>query len=82
MNSITNHLGGRTLTGGDHLAVEDLSFDVAEGEIVALVGMTGAGKSTALNIVMGAFPAERGGVSVVFKRPGYQRPSTAVPGQP
>jgi NitT/TauT family transport system ATP-binding protein len=50
---------------GEQVAVEDLSFAVGEGEIVALVGMTGAGKSTALNIVMGTFPAERGGVSVI-----------------
>lgn len=50
---------------GEHLAIEDLSFEVGEGEIVALVGMTGAGKSTALNIVMGSFPAERGDVHVI-----------------
>ncbi len=50
------------------LAVDNLSFSVAEGEIVALVGMTGAGKSTALNIVMGTFPAERGSVSVIGLR--------------
>ncbi len=58
-------LSGVSHRFGDHLAVDDLSFSVAEGEIVALVGMTGAGKSTALNIVMGTFPAERGGVRVI-----------------
>ncbi len=40
-------LSGVSHRFGDHLAVDDLSFSVAEGEIVALVGMTGAGKSTA-----------------------------------
>jgi NitT/TauT family transport system ATP-binding protein len=50
---------------GNHLAVDRLSFAVGEGEIVALVGMTGAGKSTALNIVMGSFPADSGDVRVI-----------------
>ena len=35
------------------VAVEDLSFGVDEGEIIALLGRTGAGKSTVLNLVMG-----------------------------
>ena len=38
---------------GAHPAVLDLSFSVFEGEIVALLGRTGAGKSTALHMIMG-----------------------------
>jgi NitT/TauT family transport system ATP-binding protein len=53
----------------DHLAVDRLSMHVDEGEIVALVGVTGAGKSTALNIVMGSYAAETGSVRVIGHDP-------------
>ena len=44
------------------LAVRDLSFSVASGEIVALVGRTGAGKSTAMNLIMGTLAPHAGTV--------------------
>ena len=34
---------------GDFLAVDDLSFEIAPGEIVAVLGKTGCGKSTMFN---------------------------------
>ena len=37
-------------------AVRDLSFDVAPGEIVALIGANGAGKSSTLHAIMGVAP--------------------------
>ncbi|HVV92489.1 MAG TPA: ATP-binding cassette domain-containing protein [Hyphomicrobiales bacterium] len=49
---------------GDFVAVDELSFSVGEGEIVALVGKTGAGKSTALNLIMGNLAATAGSVRV------------------
>jgi NitT/TauT family transport system ATP-binding protein len=45
-------------------AVEELSFTVERGEIVALVGRTGAGKSTALHMIMGVMPPDSGRVTV------------------
>jgi branched-chain amino acid transport system ATP-binding protein len=42
--------------GGVH-AVRDLSFEVAPGEIVGLIGANGAGKSSTLHAVMGVAPA-------------------------
>ena len=45
-------------------AVRDLSFDVAEGEIVTLIGANGAGKTTSLRGVAGAMLPRRG--QIVF----------------
>jgi NitT/TauT family transport system ATP-binding protein len=49
---------------GSNYAVRDLSFTVARGEIVALLGRTGAGKSTALHLIMGVMPPTAGRVTV------------------
>jgi len=36
---------------GNHLAVDDVSFTVADGQICGLLGPNGAGKSTIMNIL-------------------------------
>jgi len=43
-------------------AVSNVSFDVPEGEIVALIGPNGAGKTTLFNIGAGVFRADSGEV--------------------
>src|SRR5712691_7632582 len=45
-------------------ALERVSFDVGEGEIVALIGPSGCGKTTALRIAMGLETASTGRVTV------------------
>ncbi|TMI00640.1 MAG: ABC transporter ATP-binding protein [Betaproteobacteria bacterium] len=52
------------LAYGEVPAVRDLSFDVAEGEIVTLIGANGAGKTTSLRGVAGAMLPRRG--QIVF----------------
>ncbi|MBI0536475.1 ATP-binding cassette domain-containing protein [Roseomonas sp. KE2513] len=54
------------------LAVDKLSFSVGEGEIVALLGRTGAGKSTVLNLVMGSIAPDSGSISVAGCDPSRQ----------
>jgi branched-chain amino acid transport system ATP-binding protein len=47
-------------------AVDDISFDVARGEIVTLIGANGAGKSTILRAVSGMIPYQ-GGITFAGK---------------
>jgi NitT/TauT family transport system ATP-binding protein len=49
---------------GDLLAVDKLSFEVAPGEIVAVLGKTGCGKSTMFNLVAGLIEPSSGEVAV------------------
>src|SRR5437868_3095957 len=49
---------------GDFLAVDRLSFDVAPGEIVAVLGKTGCGKSTMFNLIAGLIEPSSGTVEV------------------
>jgi NitT/TauT family transport system ATP-binding protein len=47
---------------GAYPAVEDISFDVPGGQFVAIVGPTGCGKSSLLNVVAGLLPTAQGNV--------------------
>lgn len=49
--------------GGIH-AVNDVSFDVHQGEILGLIGPNGSGKSTLFNCILGQLTPESGKVAV------------------
>lgn len=49
---------------GKRLAVEDLNFKAKPGETVALVGATGAGKSTAIALLHRAFDPQAGHIEI------------------
>lgn len=48
---------------GETPAIEGMSFQVMEGEFLAIVGPSGCGKSTLLSIISGLLKAERGSLS-------------------
>ena len=57
-----NHL---TKEFGKLKAVNDLSFEVREGEILGVMGPNGAGKTTVFNLLTGVFRPDEG--SILFK---------------
>jgi ABC-2 type transport system ATP-binding protein len=50
---------------GRTLAVDDVSFDVREGEIFGLIGPNGAGKTTTMECVEGLRTPDRGAIEVL-----------------
>lgn len=54
---------------GEFEALQNLSFDVARGEYLCLVGRTGSGKSTTLNLMLGLLAATGGAISVLGRDP-------------
>jgi branched-chain amino acid transport system ATP-binding protein len=70
------------LAYGEAVVCRDLSFEIAEGEIVALIGANGAGKSTTLRAVAGALIPRSGSVrfrgSDVTRLPAWARTNLGI----
>jgi len=55
VDAVTKRFGGLS-------ALNDLSFEVGDGEIVSVIGPNGAGKSTVFNVITGLYPPDEGDV--------------------
>jgi ABC-2 type transport system ATP-binding protein len=63
------HVSGIRKTYGRTVAIDDVSFDVDEGEIFGLIGPNGAGKTTTMECVEGLRTPDRGAISVLALDP-------------
>jgi ABC-2 type transport system ATP-binding protein len=64
MGTVTHMLrvAGLTRRFGDHLALDDVTFDVVPGRMTGFVGANGAGKTTTMRIILGVLAAHGGEV--------------------
>ncbi|MEW4281540.1 ABC transporter ATP-binding protein [Priestia megaterium] len=80
---INNITGGYTKTP----VLKNVSFDVNAGELVGLIGLNGAGKSTTIKHIIGLMEAKKGSVSINNKTfqqdpTGYRSQFTFIPETP
>ena len=52
---------------GNKIALEDISFDIKEGEIFGFLGPSGAGKTTTINILTGQLSQDSGKAYILNK---------------
>ncbi len=58
------HIKGVTKSFGDHVAVNGLDLNIADGEFVVLLGPTGAGKTTTLRLIAGLERPDSGTIHI------------------
>jgi len=63
---------------GSFKALDEVSLNIAKGEFVSLIGHSGCGKSTVLNIVAGLYQATAGGIILDGKEVNEPGPDRAV----
>ena len=61
VRNLTKSFGGRTV-------VDNLSFDVEKGQVFALLGHNGAGKSTTIDLILGLKAPDGGTDTIRFPR--------------
>lgn len=63
---------------GTFKALDDVDLQISKGEFVSLIGHSGCGKSTVLNVVAGLYQATKGGVILNGKEVSEPGPDRAV----
>jgi len=60
---------------GERRVIDDLSFEIAPGDVIGVLGKNGAGKTTLLELMLGFTPPSAGSVSL------FGHPSLQLPGE-
>ena len=87
MNKAYVSVKNLTKSFGNRRVVDDLTFDVQKGEVFALLGHNGAGKSTTIDLILGLKSPDGGSAQIfgmdaarhrrqVFERVGVQLQNT------
>lgn len=58
---------------GKYRALSHITFNVARGEVYALVGQNGAGKTTLMRLIAGLSPLDIGSITLLGERAGHYR---------
>jgi len=64
MSDVIMRVDGIRKAFGGLVAVNDVSFDLARGEILGLIGPNGSGKTTTMNLISGALRMDRGTITL------------------
>lgn len=67
--SISLNEVGLTYPGKDFPALNNISLELVSGKSLAIVGSTGAGKTTLVDVLLGVLPADTGVISISGKHP-------------
>jgi ABC-2 type transport system ATP-binding protein len=64
-SSLTIEVNGITKRYGEHLAVDNATFEVRRGEIFSMLGPNGAGKTTTIRMILDIIKPDSGGIRVL-----------------
>jgi len=62
LSAVSKSYGDPSLQAAGDIVLKDINLQVMEGEFVAIVGFSGAGKTTLISLLAGLIKADRGGV--------------------
>lgn len=76
-NKVILKVEGISKNFGSVIALNNVSFEIYENEIVGLVGDNGAGKSTLIKIISGNFPQDKGEIYLEGSKINFKSPEDA-----
>ncbi len=77
-NGVLLEVHNISLAFGGVKAIEDVSFDIRDGEIRAIIGPNGAGKSSMLNVINGFYHPQQGSITYKGETRSQMKPHHAA----